>query len=73
MEVSEEKDIGVTLDQQFSFGTNASKLVAAANSRVRLINRNFRHLETTPFVNLEKKTLIRPKLEYYNYNSSDSL
>ena len=36
-EVSEEKDLGVTFDQQLSFGTNASKVVAAANSRLGLI------------------------------------
>ena len=62
-EVSEEKDIGVTFDQQLSFGTNASKVVAAANSRLGLINRHFRHLDTKPFMNLYK-TLVRPKLEY---------
>ena len=33
MEVTEEKDLGVTFDQQLSFGTNASKVVAAENSR----------------------------------------
>ena len=54
-EVSEEKDLGVTFDQQLSFGTNASKVVAAANSRLGLINRHFRHLDTKPFMNLYKK------------------
>ena len=39
-EVSDEKDLGVTFDQQLSFGTNASKIVAAANSRLGLINRH---------------------------------
>ena len=63
MEVSEEKDIGVTFDQQLSFGTNASKVVAAANSTLGLINRHFRHIETKPFMNLYK-TLVRPKVEY---------
>ena len=62
-EVSEEKDLGVTFDQQFSFGTNASKVVAAANSRLGQINRHFRHLDTKPFMNLYK-TLVRPKVEY---------
>ena len=62
-EVSEEKDLGVTFDQQLSFGTNASKVVAAANSRLGLINRHFRHLDTKPFMNLYK-TLVRPKVEY---------
>ena len=38
MEVSEEKDLGVTFDQQ---ATNASKVVAAANSTLGLINRHF--------------------------------
>ena len=63
VEVSEEKDLGVTFDQQLSFGTNASKVVAAANSTLGLINRHFRHIETKPFINLYK-TLVRPKVEY---------
>ena len=63
VEVSEEKDLGVTFDQQLSFGTNASKVVAAANSTLGLINRHFRYIETKPFVNLYK-TLVRPKVEY---------
>ena len=63
MEMSEEKDIGVAFDQQLSFGTNASKVVVAAKSRLGLMNRHFRHIETKPFMNLYK-TLIRPKVEY---------
>ena len=63
VEVSEEKDLGVTFDQQLSFGTNASKVVAAANSTLGLIHRHFRHIETKPFMNLYK-TLVRPKVEY---------
>ena len=63
MEVSEEKDLEVTFDQQLNFGTNASKVVAAANSRLGLINMHVRHIETKPFVNLYK-TLVRPKVEY---------
>ena len=60
VEVSEEKDLGVTFDQQLSFDINTSKVVAGANSRLGLINR---HLETKPFMNLYK-TLVRPKVEY---------
>ena len=60
---SPSKDLGVTFDQQLSFGTNASKVVAAANSTLGLINRNFRPIETKPFMNLYK-TLVRPKVEY---------
>ena len=63
MEVSEEKDLGVTFDQQLSFGTNASKVVAAANSRLGLINRHFRHMDTKPVMNLYK-TLSMSKVEY---------
>ena len=63
VEVSEEKDLGMTFDQQLSFGTNASKVVAAANSTLGLINRHFMHIETRPFMNLYK-TLVRPKVEY---------
>ena len=63
VEVSEEKDLGVTFDQQLSFDINGSKVVAGANSRLWLINRHFRHLETKPFMNLYK-TLVRPKVEY---------
>ncbi len=64
MEVREENDLGVTFDQQLiSFGTNASTVVAAAISRLGLINRHFRHIETKPFMNFYK-TLVRPKVEY---------
>ena len=63
VEVSEEKDLGVTFDQQLSFDINTSIVVAGANSRLGLINRPFRHLETKPFMNLYK-TLVRPKVEY---------
>ena len=63
MELTEEKDIGVTFDQQLSFGTNASKVVAAENSRLGFINRHFGHNETKTFINLYK-TLVRPKVEY---------
>ena len=42
VEVGEEKDLGVTFDQQLSFGTNASKIVAAENSTLGLIKRHFR-------------------------------
>ena len=63
VEVSEEKDLGVTFDQQLSFDINTSKVVAGANSRLGLINRHFMHLETKPFTNLYK-TLVRPKVEY---------
>ena len=63
MGVSEEKDLGVTFYQQLSFGVNASKVVAAANSRLGLINMYVRHIETKPFINLYK-TLVRPKVEY---------
>ena len=62
VEVSEEKDLGVTFHQQLSFDINTSKVVAGANSRLGLINRHFRHLETKPFMNLYK-TLVRPKVE----------
>ena len=63
VEVSEEKDLGVTFDQQLSFDINTSIVVAGANSRLGLINRPFGHLETKPFMNLYK-TLVRPKVEY---------
>ena len=63
VEVSEEKDLGVTFDQQLSFDINTSIVVAGANSRLGFINRPFRHLETKPLMNLYK-TQVRPKVEY---------
>ena len=42
---------------------HTSKVVAAANSTLGLINRHFRRIETKPFMNLYK-TLVRPKVEY---------
>ena len=44
--------------------TNESKGLAAGNSKLKRINRNFRHIETKPFMNLHR-TLVRPKVEYY--------
>ena len=46
-----------------SFCINASKVVTGVNSRLGLINRHFRHIETKPFTNLYK-TLLRPNVEY---------
>ena len=63
VDVSVEKELEETYDQQFSFGTNASKVVAAANSMIWFINMHLRHIETKPFMNLYK-TLVRHKVEY---------
>ena len=63
VEVSEETDLGVTFDEQLSFGISASKVVAGANSRLGLIKRHFRRIETKPFMNLYK-TLVRPNVGY---------
>ena len=63
VEVSEEKDRGVIFDQQLSFDISASKVVAGANRRLERINRQCRHIETKPFMDLYE-TLVRPKVEY---------
>ena len=58
-----EKDLGVTFDSDYTFGTHIRNIVAKANSRVGIIKRTFTSLNTNNFKILYK-SLTRPILEY---------
>ena len=62
-EVTEEKDIGVIIDQKFSFESHISEKVKKANSMFAIIRRNFRHLDENTFLPLYK-ALVRSHLDY---------
>ena len=59
----EEKDLGVTFDDNLNFKIHIRNITAKANSRVGLIKRSFLHLSIDSFIPLFK-ALIRPLLEY---------
>ena len=61
--VSEEKDIGVTIDDQLCFNRHISDKVKKANSMFALLRRIFLHLDEKSFIPLYK-TLVRTHLDY---------
>ena len=60
---TEEKDLGVTFDNELNFRKHVRNTVAKANSRVGLIKRSFTNLDSKSFM-LLYKSLVRPLLEY---------
>lgn len=62
-QVKEEKDIGVTFDENMKFDIHVSNIVNKANQRVGLIRRSFEYMDKEMFLTLYK-SLIRPNLEY---------
>ena len=63
--VSEEKDIGVIIDQKLTFSNHLAAKISKANQVLGLIWRVFEHKEPTTLVQLYK-ALVRPHLEYAN-------
>ena len=61
--VKEEKDIGVTIDDELRFDTHISEKISKANSMDMLVRRTFRYLDKETFVPLYK-SLVRSQLEY---------
>ena len=61
--VEEEKDIGVTIDNQLKFDRHISEKIAKADSMAALIRRTFEHLNNETFVPLYK-ALVRSQLDY---------
>ena len=59
----EEKDLGVVFDPLLTFTRHHDKAIAKANSRLGLIKRSFRELDSKSFIQLYK-SLVRPILEY---------
>ena len=62
---SEEKDLGVTFQQDLKFGSYIAEKVNKANSTLSLIVRTFDYIEKDPFI-LLYKSLVRPHVEYGN-------
>lgn len=61
--ITNEKDIGVTVDEDLNFKTHIQLIVNKANSILRLIRRSFVYLDQS-MVKLLFKALVRPHLEY---------
>ena len=61
--VQNEKDLGVTIDDQLNFKLHISQKIAKANSLIFLIKNCFKYLDK-PMFKLLFKSLIRPHLEY---------
>ena len=62
-ETTEEKDLGVLVDDKLDFGKHIKEIVKKANQRIGLIKRGFDCLDKEMFMNLYP-VLIRPLLEY---------
>ena len=58
VEVSEEKDIGMTFDQQLSFGINASKVVQRQTRGYGLQTGTFLQLEIKLIINSSPRPII---------------
>ena len=61
--VSEETDLGVTVDNRLEFDNHIHNKCAKANQLLGMIKRSFRYLEGDAFVTLYK-ALVRPHVEY---------
>ena len=61
--VKEEKDIGVTIDDDLTFEPHILEIVKKANKMCGMIRRNFEFLDAELFP-LLYKTVVRPHLEY---------
>ena len=61
--VSEEKDLGITLDEQLTFQKHIEAKTSKANQMLGIVKRTFRHIDKDVFLPLYK-ALVRPHLEY---------
>ena len=62
---SQEKDIGVTFDEQLTFEHHLNENINKSNSIVGIIRRTCDYLDQSNFVHLYR-SLVRPHLEYAN-------
>ena len=60
---TEEKDLGVTIDQHLKFQTHIGLQVKKANQKLGIIKRTFSFMDKEMFLTLYK-SLVRPHLEY---------
>ena len=63
--VSEEKDLGITIDQNLTFAKHTGEKVTKANQVMGMIRRCFVHIDQENFKWL-LKSIVRPHLEYAN-------
>ena len=61
--IQEEKDLGVTIDNQMKFVSHIQASVKKANRNLGIIKKTFSHSDKTVFLNVYK-ALVRPNLEY---------
>ena len=63
--VSEEKDIGVIIDEELTFEKHAQEQIKKANSTFAAIRRSFKYLKVDTFLPLYK-SMVRSHLDYAN-------
>ena len=63
--VSQEKDLGVIIDEDLKFHKHTAAVVKKANNILSLINKSFESLDRDTLPKLFT-TLVRPHLEYGN-------
>ena len=61
--VTEEKDLGVTVDSNLNFKGQVRAVTKKANSMTGILVRNFKHLDPSAFTTLYK-AIVRPVVEY---------
>ncbi len=61
--VKSEKDLGVDIDDQLSFGLHCDSMIKKANRVLCTIRRSLKHLDESVMLQLYK-AMVRPLLEY---------
>ena len=64
-ECTDEKDLGVTFDENLTFDKHINQIVSKANQMTGMIKRTFMEPDKETFITLFK-TFVRPHLEYGN-------
>ena len=62
-QVANEKDLGVTVDEELKFKKHIEDKISTANKMLGIIRHTFKHLDNRSFCMLYK-SLVRPHLEY---------
>ena len=62
-QVSEQKDLGVIIDNKLKFIPHIQAMIKKANRNLGIIKRTFSYLDKTVLLNLYK-SIVRPHLEY---------
>jgi hypothetical protein len=60
---TEEKDLGITIDEKFKFQIHINNQTKKANQRLGMIKRSFIYMDKNMFTTLYK-SIVRPHLEY---------